>query len=98
MQAVLNAVPGGKPRIDDPAKFTGFYVAGLPSNAAVSSSDYRSVTLAWSSVGNALGYAVYKNGAVVLELPPSLPRAPIGMLEPGSLNLTFEVRTILAPC
>ncbi|CAI4218928.1 unnamed protein product [Parascedosporium putredinis] len=65
MQAVLNAVPGGKPRIDDPAKFAGSYVAGLPSNAAVSSSDYSSVTLTWSSVGNALGYAVYKNGALL---------------------------------
>jgi len=96
MQAVLNAVPGGKPGIDDPAKFTGSYVAGVPSNAAVSSSDYSSVTLTWSSVGNALGYAVYKNGAVVLELPPSLTRATIGMLEPGSSDLTFEVRTILA--
>lgn len=53
----------------------GSYVAGIPSNAAVSSSDYSSVTFTWSSVGNALGYAVYKNGAVVLELPPSLTRA-----------------------
>jgi hypothetical protein len=96
MQAVIGAVPGGKPRIDDPAQVTGSYVAGLPSNAVVSSSDYSSVTLTWSSVENALGYAVYKNGAQVLELPASLTRATIGMLDPGTSSIAFEVRTILA--
>ncbi|KAJ5192195.1 hypothetical protein N7449_008337 [Penicillium cf. viridicatum] len=45
---------------------------------------------------NALGYAVYKNGAQVLELPASLSRATIGMLDPGSSDVAFEVRTILA--
>jgi hypothetical protein len=72
MQVVIGAVSGGKPRIHDPAKVTGSYVAGLPSDIVISSADYSSVTLTWSSVGNALGYAVYKNGAQVLELPASL--------------------------
>ncbi|KAJ5098656.1 hypothetical protein N7532_005657 [Penicillium argentinense] len=96
MKAVMDEVSGGKPSIGDPAKVTGSYVAGLPSNAVVSSSDYSSVTLTWSSVANALGYAVYKDGEQVLELPASLTRATIGMLDPGSSGITFEVRTILA--
>ncbi|KAJ6073323.1 hypothetical protein N7467_011408 [Penicillium canescens] len=96
MKAFIDEVSGGKPLIDDPAEATGSYVAGLPSNAAVSSSDYSSVTLTWSSVGNALGYAVYKDGTQVLELPASLTRATIGMLDPGSSGIAFEVRTILA--
>ncbi|KAF8846865.1 hypothetical protein BDZ45DRAFT_370634 [Acephala macrosclerotiorum] len=96
MQAVMGAVAGGKPRIVDPADFSGSYIAGLPSDAAVSSSDYSSVTLTWSLVGNALGYAVYKNGAQVLELPASMTRATIGMLDPGTSGIAFEVKTILA--
>jgi len=96
MQAVVGAIPGGKLRINNPVRVTGSYIAGLPSNVVVSSSDYSSVTFTWSSVGNALGYAVYKNGAQILELPASLTRATVGMLDPGSSGITFEVRTILA--
>ncbi|KGO76305.1 Fibronectin, type III [Penicillium italicum] len=96
MKAIIDEVSGGKPLINNPAKVTGSYVAGVPNNALVSSSDYSSVTLTWSSVENALGYAVYKNGIQVLELPASLTRATIGMLEPGSSGIAFEVRTILA--
>jgi hypothetical protein len=61
MQAVISAVPSGTPPIGDPAKATSSYVASLPSDVIVSSSDYSSVTLTWSSAANALGYAVYKN-------------------------------------
>lgn len=96
MQAVISAVQGGTPPVNDPAKLTSSYVAGLPSDTIVSSSDYSSVTLAWSSVENALGYAIYQNGAQVLELPASLTRATIGMLDPGTSGIAFEVRTILA--
>lgn len=96
MQAVISTVSGGTPPIDDLPKVTSSYVAGLPSDAVVSFSDYSSVTLTWSSVENALGYAIYKNGAQVLELPASLTRATIGMLDPGTSGIAFEVRTILA--
>ncbi|KAJ0414504.1 Spherulation-specific family 4-domain-containing protein [Aspergillus carlsbadensis] len=96
MQAVIAAVDGGSPPIKDPAEVTSSYVAGLPSDVAVSSSDYSSVTLTWSSVANALGYAVYKDGKQVLELPASLTRATIGMIDPGTSGITFEVRTVLS--
>ncbi|OGM39733.1 hypothetical protein ABOM_012127 [Aspergillus bombycis] len=96
MQALISAVPGGTPPIKNSAKATSSYVAGLPSDVVVSSSDYSSVTLTWSSVANALGYAVYKDGALVLELPASLTRATVGMLDPGSSGISFEVRTALA--
>ncbi|KAI2733367.1 CAZyme family GH135 [Penicillium roqueforti] len=95
MQALIGAVPGGTPLIGNPAKATSSHVAGLPSDVAISSSDYSSVTLTWSSVSNALGYAVYKDGALVLELPASLTRATVGMLDPGSSGISFEVRTVL---
>lgn len=96
MQALIGAVPGGTPLIGNPAKATSSHVAGLPSDVAISSSDYSSVTLTWSSVSNALGYAVYKDGALVLELPASLTRATVGMLDPGSSGISFKVRTVLA--
>ena len=96
MQALVGAVPGGTPPIHVVAKATSSYVAGLPSDVAVSFSDYTSVTLTWSSVANALGYAVYKDGALVLELPASLTRVTVGMLDPGSSDISFEVRTVLA--
>lgn len=96
MATFMAAVPGGKPLIADATKATGAYVAGLPSDAAVSFSDYSSVTLTWSAVANALGYAVYQDGALILELPPSLTRTTVGMIQPGSSGLSFEVRTRLA--
>jgi len=96
IQAVLDAVPGGTPLINDPATVTSSSVVGLPSDAVVYSSDYSSVILTWSSVENALGYAVYKDGVQVLELPASLNRATIGMIDPGTTDISFEVRTILA--
>ncbi|XMA20860.1 hypothetical protein WAI453_013651 [Rhynchosporium graminicola] len=98
MEAAVNAVAGGKPHITSPAEATGsqVHVAGIPSDSIVSSSDYSSVTLGWSAVGDALGYAVYMNGTQILELPPSLNRATIGMIEPGTANIAFEVRTVLA--
>ncbi|OQE02263.1 hypothetical protein PENSOL_c002G03972 [Penicillium solitum] len=96
MQALIGAVPGGTPPINDLAKAASSYADGLPSDVAVSSSDYSSVTLTWSSVANALGYGVYKDGTLVLELPASLTRATVGMLDPGSSGISFEVRTVLA--
>ncbi|KAB8213185.1 Spherulation-specific family 4-domain-containing protein [Aspergillus novoparasiticus] len=96
MKAVIGAVSGGTPPISSPAKITNSYVAGLPSDVVISSSDYSSVTLTWSPVANALGYAVYKDSVQVLELPASLTRATIGMLDPGTSNIAFEVRAILS--
>ncbi|KAK6810467.1 hypothetical protein RU639_013800 [Aspergillus parasiticus] len=96
MQGLVGAVSGGTPPIHDVAKATSSYVAGLPSDVAVFSSDYTSVTLTWLSVANALGYVVYKDGALVLELPASLTRATVGMLDPGSSDISFEVRTVFA--
>jgi hypothetical protein len=96
MQAIIAAVSGGKPYVDEPTQAAGSNVAGLPSDVVVSSSDYSSVTLTWSSVENALGYAVYKDGAQILELPAPLTRATIGMIDPGTSGIAFEVRTILA--
>ena len=96
MQAVIGAVTGGTPPIRDLAEVTNSYIAGLPSDVAVFSSDYSSVTLTWSSVANALGYAVYMNGEQVLELPAALTRATIGMIEPGTSSIALEVRTILS--
>ncbi|KAL3429451.1 Spherulation-specific family 4-domain-containing protein [Aspergillus tetrazonus] len=96
MQAVIGAVSGGTPLIKGPADVTSFYVAGLPGDVTVAASEYSSVTLDWSSVANALGYAVYMNGNQVLELPPSLTRATIDMLDPGTSGITFEVRTVLS--
>ncbi|KAL2856115.1 SGNH hydrolase-type esterase domain-containing protein [Aspergillus pseudodeflectus] len=96
MQAVIGAVKGGKPPVRSPAQVTNSYIAGIPSDVAVSSSDYSSVTLTWSAVANALGYAVYMNGKQVLELPASLTRATVGMIEPGTSGISFEVRTVLS--
>ncbi|KAL4981835.1 hypothetical protein BDW68DRAFT_171758 [Aspergillus falconensis] len=96
MQAVIGAVKGGKPPVRSPAQVTNSYIAGIPSDVAVSSSDYSSVTLTWSAVANALGYAVYMNGIQVLELPASLTRATVGMIEPGTSGISFEVRTVLS--
>jgi hypothetical protein len=96
MQAVLGVVTGGKPPVREPADVTNSYVAGLPGDVTVASSDYSSVTLTWSSVPNALGYAVYMNSQQVLELPGSLTRATIGMIDPGTSGISFEVRTVLS--
>ncbi|KAH7319091.1 hypothetical protein BKA65DRAFT_482611 [Rhexocercosporidium sp. MPI-PUGE-AT-0058] len=86
IKAAMSAVPGGQ----------GSYVAGLPSDAKVIASDYTSATITWSPVANALGYAVYQNGALVLEMPGSLTRAKIGILKPGTSSISFEVKTALS--
>ncbi|KAE8135883.1 hypothetical protein BDV38DRAFT_123932 [Aspergillus pseudotamarii] len=96
MQALVGAIPDSTPPIHNTAKATSSYIAGLPSNIAVSSLDYTSVTLTWSSVANALGYTVYKDSTLVLELPALLTRATVGILNPGSSDISFEVRTVLA--
>ncbi|CZS96997.1 uncharacterized protein RCO7_02719 [Rhynchosporium graminicola] len=96
MQAAIGAVVGGKPPINEPAEASGSQVAGVPNDAHVLSSDYTSVTLVWSPVSGALGYAVYRDGKQVLELPASMIRATVGMLDPGSVGLTLEVRTVLS--
>ncbi|RAH67389.1 uncharacterized protein BO66DRAFT_441108 [Aspergillus aculeatinus CBS 121060] len=44
-QAVIGAVPGGTPFINGPVKVITFYVAGLPSDVVVSSTDYSSAIL-----------------------------------------------------
>jgi hypothetical protein len=94
--AATAAVSGGKVLKNSATALGGSYVAGVPSDAKVTASDYTSVTITWSSVANALGYAVYQNGALVLELPPSLTRATVGMLSPGTSGISFEVRTVLS--
>jgi mRNA degradation ribonuclease J1/J2 len=72
MQAVIGAVSDDMSLINNPAKVTSSYITGLPSDVVVFSSDYSSVTLTWSSVKNALSYAVYMNSAQILKLPASL--------------------------
>ncbi|KAG4422750.1 hypothetical protein IFR04_004098 [Cadophora malorum] len=47
-------------------------------------------------LASALGYAIYQNGALVLEMPDSLTRATIGMLKPGTSSISFEVKTVLS--
>ncbi|KAL3418719.1 hypothetical protein PVAG01_10435 [Phlyctema vagabunda] len=96
MQAAIGAIAGDQPNITEPAEATGSYVAGLSNDDVVSSSDYSSVTLVWSPVGDSLGYAVYQDGVQVLELPATMTRATIGMIDPGTANIAFEVRTVLA--
>lgn len=95
MKAAMSAVGGGKVLKGTAPALGGSYVAGLPSDASVIASDYTSATITWTKVANALGYAVYQNGALVLEMPASLTRATIGMLKPGS-SASFEVKTILS--
>ncbi|OAL43327.1 hypothetical protein IQ07DRAFT_464733, partial [Pyrenochaeta sp. DS3sAY3a] len=96
MQAEMAAVSGGKVLKNPASQLGGSYVSGLPGDAKVISSDYTSATITWSPVPNALGYAVYQNGALVLELPASLTRATIGMLNPGTSGISFEVKTVLS--
>jgi len=96
MKAAMSAVPGGQVRKDAATALKGSYVAGLPNDAKVIASDYTSVTITWSPVASALGYAIYQNGALVLEMPDSLTRATIGMLKPGTSSISFEVRTVLS--
>ncbi|KAF2223372.1 Spherulation-specific family 4-domain-containing protein [Elsinoe ampelina] len=96
MQAVMATVQGGNVGIAVPKELGGSYVAGLPGDTTITASDYTSVTIVWSPVANALGYAVYQNSQLVLEMPATLTRATIGMLQPGSAGLIFEVRTVLS--
>lgn len=96
MQAAMNAVSGGQVRKDEATALGGSYVTGLPSDAKIITSDYTSATITWSPVANALGYAVYQSGALVLEMPASLTRATIGMLKSGTSDFSFEVKTVLS--
>ena len=95
MQAVIGTVISGTPSTRDPIAVTNSYIAGLPSDVAVFFSDYSSVTLTWSSVANALGYAVYMNSEQVLKLSALLTRATVGMIDPGTSGITFEIQTVL---
>lgn len=96
MQEAFNAVSGGIVRKDAAPALGGSYVAGLPTDARVTASDYTSVTISWSAVPKALGYIIYQDGSPVLVMPASLMQAVVGMLKPGTTGITFEVRTLLA--
>lgn len=95
MQTVMGAISGGQVQSGSAKALGASYLAGFPADSQVTASDYTSVTLTWSPVSDALGYGVYKNDALVLELPPSLTRATVGMLDPGVSSIRFEVRTVL---
>lgn len=96
MQAIMKAVSGGKVHVDPASTLKGSYTIGQPSDSSVVASDYTSVTIEWSPVARALGYAIYQGGNLVLEMPSSLTRATVGMLKPGTSDLLFDVRTVLA--
>ncbi|KAH9214725.1 hypothetical protein DL95DRAFT_502878 [Leptodontidium sp. 2 PMI_412] len=96
MNAAMRAVLGGTVRKDSAPSLGSSYVAGIPSDAKIIASDYTSATITWSPVANALGYAVYQNGALVLEMPASLTRATVGMLKPGTSGISFKVKTVLS--
>ncbi|KAG8630055.1 hypothetical protein KVT40_001674, partial [Elsinoe batatas] len=80
IQATMSAVASGTVGVLAAKQSSGSYVAGIPADVSVVASDYTSVTLAWSSVPDALG----------------LTRATVGMLQPGSSGLAFEVKTVLS--
>ncbi|CZT12957.1 uncharacterized protein RAG0_16592 [Rhynchosporium agropyri] len=96
MKGAMNGVSGGVVRKDAATTLGGSYIAGIPHDASVIASDYTSVTISWSAVPGALGYGVYLKGALVLEMPPSLTKAVVGMLKPGTSGLSLEVRTIMS--
>ncbi|KAH9207251.1 Spherulation-specific family 4-domain-containing protein, partial [Leptodontidium sp. 2 PMI_412] len=96
MQSAMSAVAGGTVLKGTAAALGGSYVAGLPNDAAILITDYTSAILTWSPVANALGYAVYQDGNLIMELPPTLTRATVGMLKPGAYGIKLEVRTLLS--
>lgn len=67
----------------------------MPEAPQVSALDYTSVTITWSAIPHALSYAVFENSTLVLEMPASLTRATIGILEPRTSSILLEVRTVL---
>lgn len=91
----MSAVSDGKVLKNVAPTSGGSEVAGVPGDATVIASDYTSAIITWSAVRNALGYAVYQNGELVLEMPASLTRATVGMLKPGT-SASFEVKIVLS--
>ncbi|KAL2062145.1 hypothetical protein VTL71DRAFT_6411 [Oculimacula yallundae] len=94
MAAAMSTMQGGKVRKDAATSVGGSYVAGV--DATVIASDYTSVTITWPPVANALGYAVFQNDKLVMEMPAFFTRATVGMLKPGTSGLAFEVKSILS--
>jgi spherulation-specific family 4 protein len=92
MKTLMATVPGGKPHVAEPPQFYGNYISYPVEDLRVIASDYSSVTLNWRSVSLNNGHGVWLDGKMVLELPPMIDRATIGMLDPGSSNLQFEIR------
>lgn len=93
MKTLMDTVEGGEPYVADPTSFDGEYIRGLPEDVHVVASDYSSVTLGWTEGDDSHGYAVYLDDELILELPVGMNRATVGMIEPGSSDLSFEVRT-----
>lgn len=93
MQNVFAGVSGGSLHIGHAPDTGGHYISGEPF-AKVEKVDYTSATLSWNPVDGALGYGVYRDGSLILELPPTMTRATVGMLEPGTSGIHLEVRTL----
>ena len=102
MQGVFNAITGGTP-LDGGVNAApgGAAASDAPYIFTVSSFEYSSVTLAWSSAPNAIGYRIYttnvdNQGQIfpIIDLPASLLGVTVGGLTPGTRAYQFQVSTV----
>ncbi len=92
MQAQLGAVTAGKP-LRETRSFPSGAAASTPGGLSVTTADYSSAHLTWSSAANAIGYQVYLGGRVVASLTSAMTEVTVGGLAPGTAN-TFTVKAI----
>ncbi|KUJ24575.1 uncharacterized protein LY89DRAFT_745486, partial [Mollisia scopiformis] len=94
MQEYNSAVSGGTVQIAAPNPFPGGIPASsAPGSLAVTSFEYTSVALSWVPAANAVGYRVYLDDAMALNLPSSMIAVTVGNLSPGSAH-TFAVTAV----
>lgn len=96
MQSLMNAIEGGQPLNEGIFKWPaalGTAIEAVTPRLTMNAFDYSSATFSWSSSGNAVGYRMYQNSALILELPPSASTVTVGGLKPGT-SYMFEFAAI----
>ncbi|KAH7383114.1 Spherulation-specific family 4-domain-containing protein [Cadophora sp. MPI-SDFR-AT-0126] len=92
MQTQLSQVTGGIPLRETKSWPTGA-AASTPNGLSVTTADYSSAHLTWSSSANALAYHVYLAGQLITSVTSSMTQVTVGNLVAGTSN-TFTVRAV----
>nr|OQO27418.1 hypothetical protein B0A51_07869 [Rachicladosporium sp. CCFEE 5018] len=97
MEALMDAITGGGPLYEPVHEWPAAHGTALSVSTPslkLNSFDYSSAVFSWTSTSNAIGFRLYQDSSLILELTPTMTAVTVGGLTPGQ-SYVFSLAAML---